>query len=114
MKMGYHESGDWCHVCGKRHYEAVDIFYPDNAEHEKKDKKYVRICSLCVQRAMSILSQESSDERRTLFAEELHAAEYHLKNAISIATGTIPARKMDKLLKVHSNLRYQTILLTEN
>jgi len=41
---------DWCHVCGKRVSSCFDIFYPDNAEHPRKNmpEEYLRICSDCI------------------------------------------------------------------
>ena len=43
---------DWCHICGFRRDSTADIFYPANAEHDKANTKYIRICSGC---AFSIL-----------------------------------------------------------
>jgi len=44
-----HAAGDWCHICGSRYSATVDISYPDNAEHETKNTKYVRICAGCAE-----------------------------------------------------------------
>lgn len=46
MKLRQH-TNDWCHICGKREKLLCDVWYPQNAEHDKKDTKYIRICSVC-------------------------------------------------------------------
>jgi len=109
MKMSYHGNNDWCHICGERHYATVDIRYPENAEHEKDDKKYIRICSSCIQQAMQIVSQDSPAAWRTGFAGELKAADDHLGKAIAIADGGIPARHIDKLLKARRNIHIASL-----
>ena len=47
---------DWCHICGARSDNTVDVWYPQNAEHATKkqhkaqigpDILYVRICGEC-------------------------------------------------------------------
>jgi hypothetical protein len=32
--MSAHRSHDWCHLCGVRSSLTVDVWYPDNAEHD--------------------------------------------------------------------------------
>lgn len=109
MKIGYHGNNDWCHVCGERHYATVDITYPENAEHDKSDKKYIRICSNCIQMALHVVSKDSPSEWRAGFAGELKAADDHLSKAIAMADGSIPARHMDKLLKAKRNIHTASI-----
>lgn len=104
MQISYHGNNDWCHLCGDRHYSTVDVRYPDNAEHEKANKKYIRICSACIQQMLHIVSRESDSEWRVGFSGELKAAEDHLRKAISICNDAIPARHMDKLLKAQRNI----------
>ena len=41
------ECKDWCHLCGMRKNNLSDIWYPENAEHDTKAAKYVRICDDC-------------------------------------------------------------------
>lgn len=43
---------DWCHICGKRRL-GVDIWYPENAEHDTKNTKYIRICDACSLKALT-------------------------------------------------------------
>lgn len=49
---------DWCHLCGKRSDQCVEIHYPDNAEHDPPvtgprpnhpmgSVHYIRICGSC-------------------------------------------------------------------
>lgn len=47
MTINMH-GNDWCHICGKRKSELADIWYPKNAEHEKEETEYIRICYECV------------------------------------------------------------------
>lgn len=47
MKMSGHYCNDWCHLCGKRQDELVDIWYPRNAEHAGPNVQYIRICGEC-------------------------------------------------------------------
>lgn len=50
MKVIYHDSPrDWCHLCGKRKYPTADIWFPENAEHNKKNTRYIRVCSECAE-----------------------------------------------------------------
>ena len=42
-----HGENDWCHICGNREVNLADIDYPENAEHEVRPGKYIRICSDC-------------------------------------------------------------------
>jgi hypothetical protein len=50
-----HAPGDWCHICGSRHSATVDIQYPDNAEHETINRKYVRICGGCAEAILFVI-----------------------------------------------------------
>ena len=52
MKVIQHDSlaNDWCHLCGKRKHPTADIWFPENAEHERKNTRYVRICSNCAEK----------------------------------------------------------------
>lgn len=56
MKMLRKESGDWCHLCGKRKNLFVEISYPENAEHGEGGEKYVRMCSDCIEAAALIVA----------------------------------------------------------
>ena len=51
-----HVSEDWCHICGGRSADNVDIWFPPNAEHQSQDRPHVgacvgngfiRICAAC-------------------------------------------------------------------
>jgi hypothetical protein len=60
--MQKHGSHDWCHLCGLRSEKCVDVWYPDNAEHDPPvrpglpgaDRRYVRICAVCGERIASV------------------------------------------------------------
>ncbi len=56
MQIEKHYTNDWCHLCGKRKDTCVDIWYPQNAEHEKNDTCYVRICSECARKILEAIS----------------------------------------------------------
>lgn len=53
--MSAHRFHDWCHLCGVRSALTVDIWYPDNAEHDPPVRpgvptsqlRYVRVCEAC-------------------------------------------------------------------
>jgi len=48
---------DWCHVCGGRGQRTfVLIDYPANAEHDKKNTKFLRICKDCVEAAHKLVN----------------------------------------------------------
>lgn len=53
---------DWCHLCGRRRTPTLDIWYPENAEHQEligprsKNTRYIRVCKLCVSRMQHLLS----------------------------------------------------------
>ena len=42
------DSEDWCHLCGDRTRPLVDVWYPENAEHDDDETEYIRICKGCV------------------------------------------------------------------
>ena len=51
------DSGDWCHICGKRREIMVECSYPANAEltasttppiPDAEGGHYVRVCDTCV------------------------------------------------------------------
>lgn len=46
-KIADHGTPDWCHLCGIRQAYLADIWYPKNAEHDKKQTQYIRICCDC-------------------------------------------------------------------
>ena len=48
-----HSPNDWCHICGYRRENTADVFYPDNAEHDKLNAKYVRVCTDCAQNILT-------------------------------------------------------------
>lgn len=54
MKIQNHGSSmkDWCHLCGKRVSYSADIWYPENAEHDKENTQYIRICVECAKEIM--------------------------------------------------------------
>lgn len=47
--IGFHGREDWCHICGERegNGDLVDIWYPENAEHDRECVNYIRICKNC-------------------------------------------------------------------
>ena len=55
---------DWCHVCGERNNRNAELWWPDNAEHEKivfqreavAAGRYLRICEKCIGRLGDIIS----------------------------------------------------------
>lgn len=49
---------DWCHICGRRSKENVEIDYSRNAEHYDTYENYVRLCKNCVQRLNEVFSEE--------------------------------------------------------
>lgn len=53
-----HVSTDWCHLCGNRSRNNVDISYPGNAEHNTGRMKYVRICQICLLKAIDVIKKE--------------------------------------------------------
>jgi hypothetical protein len=58
---------DWCYFCGQRKARLVEVFFPENAEHEKKcttpeTADYVRFCREC----MAILLGAIDDPDRIL------------------------------------------------
>lgn len=57
-EMGKHTSKDWCHLCGTRSYNLVDIWYPSNSEHPNPTEpdNYIRICKSCIDKMKSIVS----------------------------------------------------------
>jgi len=48
-----HYSTDWCHICGRRRTDLVDVVFPENAEHTYlgsrpvNQKNYLRLCGAC-------------------------------------------------------------------
>lgn len=60
--MLFHDTSDWCHLCGSRKAPTVDIWYPDNAEHDSavapgpqhSGRHYIRICGACAHRIQDI------------------------------------------------------------
>jgi hypothetical protein len=47
---------DWCHLCGTRQGQNVEIWYPVNAEHQRQDSPhkgasrvngFLRVCADC-------------------------------------------------------------------
>jgi hypothetical protein len=54
-----HISEDWCHLCGSRSANCVDISYSENAEHNPTNRgRYVRICANCLHTAFIIVRSE--------------------------------------------------------
>lgn len=53
-RMSNHVTIDWCHLCGERVPNTVDIDYAANAEHDKVRTKYIRICVYCADRIGAI------------------------------------------------------------
>ena len=47
-------SGDWCHVCGYRDAATVVVRYPDNAEHDKLNTRFIRICTGCAESILTV------------------------------------------------------------
>jgi hypothetical protein len=44
-----HTDKDWCHICGRREDKTADVWFPNNAEHDNKTSKYIRICRSCAE-----------------------------------------------------------------
>jgi hypothetical protein len=65
MQLHY-RSDDWCHFCGERKAPTVDIWYPDNAEHDSavepgplhSGRHYIRICSTCARRIQDVADKK--------------------------------------------------------
>lgn len=38
---------DWCHLCGSRRTDLMEIWYPENAEHGGRKNRFIRICYEC-------------------------------------------------------------------
>ena len=47
---------DWCHICGARSFDNLEIFYPRNAEHKDGHERYIRICGGCVKRLQDTMA----------------------------------------------------------
>jgi len=62
MECSQH-TDDWCHFCGSRRHFLADVFYPKNAEHQKENTEYIRICNIC-----AIYIQEKAE--RTIFSKK--------------------------------------------
>ena len=52
-------SNDWCHLCGKRSSKNADVWWSENAEHDRGAVnqraavgagRYVRICAVCAEK----------------------------------------------------------------
>jgi len=56
---------DWCHVCGYRRHDLADIFYPNNAEHDKANSKYIRICTDCAKTILEVCEEGNEVETTT-------------------------------------------------
>ena len=52
-----HSENDWCHICGYRRKETADVFYPDNAEHDKINTKYIRVCTDCARNILEVCDE---------------------------------------------------------
>lgn len=56
--MHPHEAVDWCHLCGRRSDQTVDVWYPADAEHDPAAqpgpphaaRRYLRVCAPCGRR----------------------------------------------------------------
>lgn len=57
MKIWYHGKNDWCHFCGSRKYPTADIIYSKDAEHQKTENAYERICLNCASRIVKVLNE---------------------------------------------------------
>lgn len=70
LKISLHSPNDWCHLCGNRSKERflADVSYPANAEHGNAGREYVRICSVCAIKIVSVImtgvERESTREER--------------------------------------------------
>lgn len=67
-KYAMHRHGqwnDWCHLCGERSDTTVDIWYPENAEHDEpvnpglphEGRKYIRVCKDCGERIAEVATE---------------------------------------------------------
>ena len=72
MRIASHGVLDWCHICGKRDNPLADVWYPENAEHDTKDTKYIRICVVCAN--MIAVSTERGSVLAGLEGTDLSAA----------------------------------------
>jgi len=57
-----HSEGDWCHICGHRRKETADVFYPKNAEHDKTNTMYIRICTTCAENILTACREKKEIE----------------------------------------------------
>jgi len=61
---GHKNFEDWCHICGKRNFNNVDVLYAKNAKHgtahlHSKFSKYIRICKMCAYQILYLDEIES-------------------------------------------------------
>ena len=74
MAQFWKKSWDWCHICGTRQGNCVEIVYPSNAEHqfsgdhgdgsEGDGGKFLRICADCGETIVRIGRGEMTDAVR--------------------------------------------------
>jgi hypothetical protein len=56
---------EWCHFCGKRSTGPfIEVWYPDNAEHETNDSHYLRFCEACSHRIYELTAEQQANRRR--------------------------------------------------
>ena len=60
-EIACHGIVDWCHLCGIRR-ETADVWYPVNAEHDKMNAKYIRICAGCAD-DIGAAAREKTEQR---------------------------------------------------
>lgn len=59
MHFSRHAANDWCHLCGRREWPTLDVWYPANAEHDgPTTARYLRVCSLCLDELSNALKLE--------------------------------------------------------
>lgn len=62
----HHSPNDWCHLCGKREHPLADIWFPEEAESDTENTRYIRICSGCAEKIRGIaLGDVSPDDHPT-------------------------------------------------
>ena len=53
---------DWCHLCGERTKPFVECWYPENAEHDRKQTEFLRVCAACVEVMSEVTGHRQGSE----------------------------------------------------
>jgi hypothetical protein len=63
---------DWCHLCGVRAFHVfANIWYPQNAEHDDENTRYLRVCPGCATRIVETI-QPVEDSEQSAYLERQH------------------------------------------